>query len=157
MSKTIRCGVAVLALVLAGPVAGDEKKSAPVSGKFTGNGQEAKLAHASASKHDSNQDWTVLIFTEKDHAKAKNPQTKALFGDFGSALVITVTPEGTVVGCSAVHAAHKKSGFTDIGTLETADFKIADGKVSGKLTTGGVKDTFGEKWEVDLKFEVKKP
>ena len=157
MAISIRSSVAVLALVLAGPVAADEKKDAPVSGKFTGNGQEAKLAYVSAEGHDEKKDWTVLIFTEKDHAKAKNPRVKAYFGDFGSALIITVTPEGRVVGCSVVHTAHKKSGFTDLGALKTADFKIADGKVSGKLTTGGVKDTFGEKWEVDLKFEVKKP
>ena len=157
MTISIRSGVAVLALVLAGPVAADEKKAAPVSGKFTGNGQEAKLAYVSAAKDENNKDRIVIIFTEKDHSKAKNPRVKAFFGDYGSALMITVTPEGKVVGCEVSHAAHKKSGFTHIGAVETVDFKIADGKVSGKLTTGGVKDTFGEKWEVDLKFEVKKP
>jgi hypothetical protein len=47
--------------------------------------------------------------------------------------------------------------FNDIGTLKTTDFKIADGKVTGGLTTDGEKETFGEKWEVKLTFAVKKP
>jgi hypothetical protein len=160
MAISIRSGVTVLAVcaALAGPVAAEEKKDpVPVSGVFTGNGKEAKLAHVSAAKSDSGKDRIVIIFTEKDHSKEKNPRVKAFFGDYGSALIITVTPEGKVVGCEVAHAAHKKSGFTDIGTLETADFKIADGKVSGKLTTKGPTETFGEKWEVKLTFEVKQP
>jgi hypothetical protein len=62
-----------------------------------------------------------------------------------------------VAGCEVVHAAHKKSGFTAIGDLKTADFKIADGKVTGRLTTGGEVAAFGEKWEVKLKFDVPAP
>jgi hypothetical protein len=162
MSISIRSGATALAVAcaaIAGPVfAADEKKDpAPVSGVFTGNGKEAKLAFVSAVKSDSGKDRIVIIFTEKDHSKEKNPRVKAYFGDFGSALIITVTPEGKVVGCEVAHAAHKKSGFTDIGTLKTTDFKIADGKVTGKLTTGGETETFGEKWEVKLTFEVKQP
>jgi hypothetical protein len=68
-----------------------------------------------------------------------------------------VTPEGKVVGCEVCHSAHKKSGFSEIGTIKTTDFKIADGKVTGGLTSDGEKETFGEKWEVKIKFEVKKP
>jgi hypothetical protein len=148
---------AVVASRLAAPVVADDKKDEPVSGKFTGNGKEAKLAFATAFKSDTDKDRIVLLFTEKDPSREKNPRVKAVFGDLGSALIITVTPEGKVVGCEVAHAAHKKGMFNDIGTLTTTDFKIADGKVTGGLTTDGEKETFGEKWEVKLTFAVKKP
>jgi hypothetical protein len=148
---------AIAAVWVAIPVAADDKKDTPVSGVFTGNGKEAKLAYASAHPGETDKDRIVLVFTEKDHSKEKNPRVKALFGDFGSALIVTVTPEGKVVGCEVCHAAHKKSGFSEIGTVKTTDFKIADGKVRGGLTSDGEKETFGEKWEVKIKFEVKKP
>jgi hypothetical protein len=85
------------------------------------------------------------------------PRVKAFFGEYGSALIITVTHDGRVVGCEVAHAAHKKSGFTDIGRMKTTDFKVEGGKVKGQLTTDGEVDTFGEKWEVKLKFEAKTP
>ena len=97
--QSIRSGVTVLTVcaALAAPVAAGEKKDpAPVSGVFTGNGKEAKLAHLSAAKGDSGKDRIVVIFTEKDHSKAKNPRVKAFFGDYGSALIITVTPDGEI-------------------------------------------------------------
>lgn len=156
-TRTLSLMALATGLVLAGPVTAEDKKDAPVSGTFTGNGTDAELAFVSAKRHDDKKDWVVLVFTEKDHAKEKNPETAAMFNRCGSALLVTVTPEGKVVGCQVCHEAHKKSGFNDIGTLETKAFKIADGKVSGQLTTNGVKETFGEKWEVKLTFSVKKP
>lgn len=159
MTSRTRFGVAVaaLALLFAPAVADDTKAAAPVSGTFIGNGQEAKLAFVSSKKSDFGKDNVVLIFTEKDHSKEKNAETAAMFNKCGRALIITVTPAGKVVGCQVCHEAHKKSGFNDIGTLETKGFKIADGKLTGQLTTNGVKETFGEKWEVKLTFEVKQP
>ena len=38
-----------------------------------------------------------------------------------------------------------------------SDYKLADGKVKGKLSSGGEVETFGEKWEVKIKFETKAP
>jgi hypothetical protein len=46
----------------------------------------------------------------------------------------------------------KHSGFSSSGNIETNDFAYADGKVEGELTTHGPSDTFGENWEVNLKF-----
>ena len=140
-------------------VSGGEKKELPVSGLFKGNGQEVKLAHVSAHKGEPSRDRPTirLIFTEKNHSSNKDARVKAFFGEYGSALIITVTHDGQVVGCEVVHAAHKKSGFTDIGRMKSTDVKIEGGKVKGKLTTDGELDTFGETWEVKLKFEVKAP
>lgn len=143
----------------AGRPADEKKKEPPVSGLFTGNGKEAKLAYVSASKGEPYLDkpTTVLVFTEKDHSKEKKPHIAAGFGRFGSALVVTVDHEGKIIGCTVAHEAHEKSGFSSLGQLKTSEFKVADGKVKGKLATEGVVDTFGEKWEVKLAFQVKVP
>jgi hypothetical protein len=53
-----------------------------------------------------------------------------------------------------VHSAHKKQGFSSIGQIRTNNFRLEDGKVEGELLTEGEIDTFGEKWEVNLKFVV---
>jgi hypothetical protein len=125
-----------------------------VTGTFTGNGKEAKLAYVSAHWREpfSGKTAMALVFTEKDHSKEKKPDTGAMFGRFGSALIISIFEDGGIFGCQVVHSAHQKQGFSSIGTLEATEFTYADGKVEGELTTHGEKDTFGEKWEVKLKF-----
>jgi hypothetical protein len=153
---------AVLAAALALPAAvgrAADDKDKPVSGTFTGNGKEAKLAHVSAHKGEPHADkpTIVLVFTEKDHSADKAPHIAAGFGRFGSALIVTVNHDGGIVGCEVAHAAHEKSGFSSLGTMKTSDFKLADGKVTGKLATDGEVNTFGEKWEVKLTFQVKAP
>jgi hypothetical protein len=125
-----------------------------VTGVFKGNGKDAKLAYVSA-RGDEPFDGTpgiVLVFTEKDHSKAKKPDFDAGFGKFGSALVISLHEDGRIYGCQVVHSAHKKQGFSSVGNIETGDFSFADGKVEGEITTNGQVDTFGETWEVKLKF-----
>jgi hypothetical protein len=160
-TRTLTLLAVAASLVLAGPLTADdkkeEKKDAPVSGTFTGNGKEAKLAFASSAKSDFGEGNVMLIFTETDHSKEKDPRTAAAFNRCGSALIVTITPKGKIVGCEVCHEAHKKSGFTDLGTLEAKDFKTADGMLTGTLTTNGEAKTFGEKWEVKLTFAVKQP
>ena len=142
--------------VAAGPAAAAEP---PVSGKFIGNGKEAKLQFVSAQKGEPYLDKPTikLIFTEKDHSKDKRPDFKAGFGDYGSALIITVKEDGGIIGCVVAHSAHEKKGFTSLGSIAMSDYKVADGKVTGKIKTDGVVDTFGEKWQVDIRFEAKAP
>jgi hypothetical protein len=130
-----------------------------VSGVFKGNGKEAKLAYVSTLKGETFADkpTIILVFTEKDHSKDKKPDFDAVFGKYGSALVITIHEDGQIVGCQIVHTAHKKSGFSSVGTTKMSDFKLADGKIQGKLSTGGEQEFFGDKWEVDIKFQAKAP
>jgi hypothetical protein len=129
-----------------------------VSGVFKGNGQDAKLTYVSASKGEfASKPTIVMVFSEKDHSKDKNPRIGALFGKYGSALTITIDENGKIVGCDVAHTAHKNSGFSAIGDLKMSDFKLAEGKMQGKLSTGGVAEAFGEKWEVDIKFQIKAP
>jgi hypothetical protein len=151
----IRAVVALLTLSAIPAAAGE-----PVSGKYTGNGKEAKLAYVTAHKGEvlTDKPTTVLVFTEKDHSKDKRPVFTASFGDYGSALILTVLDDsGKVVGCQIAHQGHKKQGLNSIGSIATSDFKKADGKITGKIKSDGEVETFGEKWLVDLAFEAKAP
>ncbi len=125
-----------------------------VTGVFKGNGKEAKLAHVSAHWREpfNDQPGMVLVFTEKDHSKDKKPDFNAAFGKFGSALIISLHENGDIFGCQVVHTAHQKQGFTSLGQIKTNNFQFADGQVQGELATDGQLDTFGETWEVNLKF-----
>jgi hypothetical protein len=147
----------VAAWLVAGSVALAE--DAPVSGVFKGNGKEAKLAYITAVKGDSFMDkpTIVLVLTEKDHSKDAKPRIGAMFGRFGSALIVTVMPDGKIIGCEVAHQAHEKSGFSSIGNLKMSDFKLDGGKVSGKLSTDGEVKTFGQTWEVKVEFQTKAP
>ena len=125
-----------------------------VTGMFKGNGKEAKVAHVSAHWREPFNDkpGMVLVFTEKDHSKDKKPDFNAVFGKHGSALVISLHEDGGIFGCQVAHSAHQKQGFTSLGSIKTNNFTYEDGKVEGELTTDGQLDTFGETWEVNLKF-----
>jgi hypothetical protein len=131
----------------------------PVSGVYKANGQEAKLAYVSAAKGDplGDKPTIVLVFTEKDQSKDKNPRFNAMFGKLGSALIITICEDGKVVGCQVAHSALKNSGLNAIGDIKMSDFKIENGKIQGKLSTGGEAKAFGETWEVEIKFQAKAP
>jgi len=125
-----------------------------VTGIFKGNGKEAKLEFVSAhwTEPFSGKTGILLVFTEKDHSKDKKPDFNASFGKYGSALVVSVHEDGSVYGCQVAHSAHKHQGFSSVGNIETVDFNFADGKVEGGLTTNGQAETFGDTWEVKLKF-----
>jgi hypothetical protein len=125
-----------------------------VTGVFKGNGRDAKIAHVSAHWREpfNNQPGMVLVFTEKDHSKDKKPDFDAVFGKFGSALIISLHEDGGIFGCQVVPAAHEKKGFSSIGQIKTNNFQFADGQVQGELTTDGQAEVFGETWEVNLKF-----
>jgi hypothetical protein len=144
-------------LAIVAPLKAADESS--VSGEFTGNGKEAKLQYVSASKGEpfADKPTIVLVFSEKDHSKDKKAPIGALFGKYGSALIITISEDGKIVGCQVVHTEHKKSGFSAIGVMKMSDFKLEDGKIQGKLSTGGEDEFFGDKWKVDIKFQVKAP
>jgi hypothetical protein len=125
-----------------------------VTGVFKGNGKDAKLAFVSARWGEpfADKPGIVLVFTEKDHSKNKKPDFDASFGKFGSALIISLHEDGRIYGCQVVHSAHKHQGFSSVGNIETDGFTFADGKVEGGITTNGQRETFGDTWEVNLKF-----
>ena len=125
-----------------------------VTGLFKGNGKEAKLAYVSAHWREPFDDKPsiALVFTEKDHSKNPKPDFKAAFGEFGSALIISLFEDGDIFGCQVVHSAHSKKGFSSVGQIRTNNFKYEEGKVEGELVTDKQLEFFGDTWEVNLKF-----
>jgi len=133
--------------------------NAGVSGTFKGNGKEAKLRYVTVRKGEEfdGKPTYVIVLSEKDTVKDKKPDIRAGFGDYGSALVATVLPDGKIVGFEVVHSAHKKGALNSIGTVKMSDFKLADGRIQGKMATDGEVKTFGQSWEVNVAFNTKMP
>jgi hypothetical protein len=130
-----------------------------ISGVFKGNDQPAKLMFVSAHKGTAfaGKDTIKLVFTEKDHAKDERPDLKALFGDYGSALMIGIQPDGKVVTCDIAHEAHKQKPISSPSSVKMSEFKNEGGQISGKLATDGKQEAFGQTWEVNLIFKTKAP
>ncbi len=170
---TLKITALILAVSIASPVlaetgTADAKPAAKnldapvkplVEGKFIGNEKPAELKFVTVEGHErfSDKEAITLIFTEKDPAKSKKPSFDASFGKLGSALVINVHHDGGIFGCQVSHSAHSKRGFSSVGRIKTNGFTIAGGNVSGQITTGGVLEFFGDKWDVDLKFAAPLP
>ena len=125
-----------------------------ITGTFNGNGQPSKLAFVSARQGEpfADKPSVVLIFSEKDHTKDPRADSRAAFGDYGSALIISLHEDGRIFGCEVSHAAHARKPFSSVGTIKTSDFDVGDGQISGRITTDGKQDFFGQTWEVDIKF-----
>jgi hypothetical protein len=126
-----------------------------VSGSFKGNGKESKIAFVSARWREGFNDkpGIRLIFTEKDHTQDPKADFNANFGRYGSALNISLHPDGGIFGCEVTHSAHR-GGFSALGKIKINDFKFENGVLQGQLTTGGPDDVFGQTWDVDLKFSA---
>jgi hypothetical protein len=156
----VRFNVALLESATSPPAAKPATRKTPmVSGRFKGNGKDAKIAFASARAGEpfADKPSIVLIFTELDHSKDKRPDISAGFGRFGSAIIISCHEDGNIFGCEVAHAAHAKKPFSSIGKVTLDEFDASNGQAAGVLNTGGETETFGEKWEVNLKFVVDLP
>lgn len=130
-----------------------------VSGVFNANGQPAKLVFVSAriGRPVAGKETIKLIFTEKDHSMDAQPDLKALFGHFGSALVVGIQPEGKVVTCDIAHEALKQKPISSPTSVKMTEFKNEAGQISGMLTSNGKQEAFGQNWEVNLTFKTKAP
>ena len=95
-----------------------------------------------------------LVFTEKDHAKDQKADLKALFGDYGSALIIGIQPDGKVATCDIAHEALKQKPISSPSSVKMSDFKSEAGQISGKLAADGKQEAFGQTWEVTLIFKA---
>jgi len=128
--------------------------AANVKPSVTGVFKEAKLAYVSAHWREpfGDKPSMVLVFTEKDHSKDKKPDFNAGFGKFGGAVIVSLHEDGDIFGCEVAHSALQHKNFSSIGSIHTNDFTFENGKVEGELTTDGQHDTFGETWEVKIKF-----
>jgi hypothetical protein len=128
-----------------------------LSGVFKGNDQTAKLAFVSAHKGSplGDKETIKLVFTEKDHSKDDRPDLKALFGDYGSALLVGIQRDGKIVTCDIVHEAHKQKPISSPASAKMSEFKNESGQISGKIATDGKQEAFGQTWEINLTFKTK--
>ena len=153
--------VVILSAVVVSSLSAAQLRAADseVSGIFKGNDQPAKLMFVSAHKGTpvAGKDTIKLVFTEKNHAKDERPDLKALFGDYGSALMIGIQPDGKVVTCDIAHEALKQKPISSPSSVKMSDFKNEGGQISGKLATDGKQEAFGQTWEVNLVFKTKAP
>jgi len=131
-------------------------EKATVEGSFLGDGKEAAIKFLVVQTREPFSDKAAirLIFTEKDPSSSQKPDFDAGFKKLGSALILSVFRDGQIFGCEVAHTAHEKSPFSALGEIKTEDFKVTDTTVSGRITTGGELDAFGQKWNVDLTFSV---
>lgn len=130
-----------------------------VSGTFLGDGKDGKIQFLVVQDREPFSDKPAirLIFTEKNPSSSKRPDFDAAFKRLGSALILSVFQDGGIFGCEVAHTAHPKSPFSALGEIKTKDFKVTDTTVSGRVTTGGTLDAFGQKWDVDLTFSAPLP
>jgi len=151
--------MALLAFVLLLP--GSAFAQSKLSGVYKGNGAPAALTQVAAYKGEpeSGQPVTVLVLSAKSQAGSAKPAFDALFGKFGDALVVKIFPDGKVYSLDLVHSKLESPGgsIQVFGVLKLTDFKMADGKVSGHLSSGGPSKVRDQTWEVDLTFETKAP
>jgi len=155
-AASIKFSVPVLVLLSVAQLSAADSE---VSGVYLGNDQPAKLAFVSAQKGTAvaGKDTIKLVFTEKDHSRDAQPDLKALFGDYGSALVIGIQPDGKVVTCDVAHEAHKQKPISSPASVKMSEFKNEGGQISGKIATDGKEEAFGQTWEVNLTFKTKAP
>jgi hypothetical protein len=156
IQRLVIFSVLVVVLLSAGQLRAADSE---LSGIFKGNDQPAQLAFVSAHTGTliAGKETIKLVFTEKDHSKDAQPDLKALFGDYGSALVIGIELGGKVVTCDVAHEAHKQKPISSPASVKMSDFKSEGGQFSGKIATDGKQEAFGQTWEVNLTFKTKAP
>lgn len=130
-----------------------------VKGKFMGDGKDGKIQFLVVQNREPFSDQAAIqfVFTEKDPAFSKKPEFDAMFKKLGSALSISTFKDGGIFGCEVAHTSHENPPFTALGQIKMTDFKITDTHVTGRLTTGGEDEAFGQKWDVDLTFSAPLP
>lgn len=150
---------ATLALIAGTALSVRSAEESTVSGTFLGDGKDGRIAYFVVQARDpfSDQAAIRLVFTEKDPSSSKKPDFDAGFKKLGSALILSVHRDGGIFGCEVAHTAHEKSPFSALGQIKMEDFKVTETTVSGRVTTGGELDAFGQKWNVDLTFSSPLP
>jgi hypothetical protein len=134
---------------------------APVSGVYTCDGTAAALTQITAHAGDpeGGKPVTVLVITAKDQAGDPKAAFKALFNNFGDAIVVKVFADGKVYSGDLVHSKLQAPGGSAqlFGVLKIENFSTAGGEISGRLTSGGPVDVHGQSLNVNLTFHTKAP
>ena len=146
----------------AAPAAAPTPAAGPaVSGTYLGNGKPATLTQVTAHKDDpfDGKPVVALVFSAKDQGGDEKAAIDALFNNFGDAIVAKVEPDGTVIGVDVVHSGLQSPGgsISISGVFTMKDFSMANGQISGHLSSNGPTQVFDQKVEADLTFHTKAP
>ncbi|MBV9835095.1 MAG: hypothetical protein JO055_11855 [Alphaproteobacteria bacterium] len=129
-----------------------------VAGRFIAQKKTAKLAFVSA--YETDKDKLVIVATEKAHAASKTPARDAEFGEFGSAVTISLAkPGGAVSQAQLAHADFPQNPITLNNVVKGVDVKFAGDRVEGRFTTNGAQSMFEGKpyavtFDLDLQVNV---
>lgn len=125
-----------------------------VSGKYIGNGKNAELKFVTAKEDEPFDDKPAIkiLLSEKNPATSRDPDHDAMFGKLGSTLSLRVFHDGDIFSCQVGHTALKKCGFSSSGEFKMTEFKIVDGKISGRVSTGKEGEFFGDRYQANLTF-----
>jgi hypothetical protein len=128
-----------------------------LTGTYTVDNTDGKLGFVRAVKGTAfDQPATVIVFSQKDASKQEKPDDSAIFGKLGNALVITISADGNIVETEVIHSKLQAPTSTS-GQLNLNNYQVANGKISGHLSTSGAKEMFDHKWQVDLTFATAAP
>ena len=164
--RAILACLAALGLLIASPNTPSANAATPdaapaVSGVYMAGGQPAALTEVTAHKDDpfGGQPVTALVFSVEPQGGDADADSDAHNGKFGDAMVVRVQPDGRIVGVDMLHHGLVKTGgyISAVGVLSLEDYRVAEGEISGHLTSGGAADAWGQQINVDLTFHTRTP
>lgn len=128
-----------------------------ISGRYLGNGKEAKLAFVSAYVREglSGKPAVVVVMTEKDHSASKRPTFDADFGRFGSALTISVhRTDSGIFSCQVAHQALKRTPVSVLGTIKAVGVSFEGERIKARFTSNGPDKFFDDTFEIDVQVDA---
>ncbi|MGA0603733.1 hypothetical protein ACO2Q3_23705 [Caulobacter sp. KR2-114] len=135
--------------------------SPPIEGTFYGNGKPGSLNFVGAYADDpfDGKPVTAVVLSSQDQAGHAKPVFDAVFGKLGDAIVAKIEPDGSLIGVDVVNSGlQSPSGSISLsGVVTLKDYHAEGGQISGRLTTGGDVDVFGQKLQIDVSFRTKAP
>ncbi|MEZ5464367.1 MAG: hypothetical protein R3F22_03865 [Lysobacteraceae bacterium] len=155
ISKCFLAAIAAALLLASAARAGDS-----ASGSITANGTATTLTHvrAMAGEPYNGDDVVQLVISEKDASGSEDPMMDVMFDRLGAAISVKLRKKDmSVIGCVVSHPSLKRSGINVIGQIQPKDVALADGRLSGRLTTDEPVEFFDDTFEVALSFDAAVP
>lgn len=132
----------------------------PVSGAYTVGGESAQLTDATAHADDpfNGEPVTAILLTTRPQDGGATALT-TLTGNYGDAIIVRVLADGRAIGEDFIHHGLDKTGghLSGSGIITLTDYRNAGGQISGRLSSNGPTDEFGQSLNVDLTFHAKSP
>lgn len=165
MSRTVLPGAlsTILLLLLLGASHAAEPQAAAgkVEGTFVANGKSGKLAYALAMEMDSDTEPeyldVVVLFSDRPVLPGVAADEEKLYDmavkEGLVALRLVIDPDAKLKSATPYHPA--LTAFVSSGALATWEPSAYDEeKVAGHVTTDGMAEAFGQKWQYDLTFSA---